>query len=83
MARPLRLELPGGIYHITARGNERKLIYRDDIDRTRFQETLAQVPPGRPMLAPEFDCLQACQPSQAEGASVKMSVSDSGRDDAR
>jgi REP element-mobilizing transposase RayT len=36
MARPLRIEFPGAFYHITARGNERKDIYRDDRDRERF-----------------------------------------------
>lgn len=56
MARPLRLELPGGVYHITARGNERKLIYRDDIDRTRFQEVLAQV-----LSRFHWLCLAYCQ----------------------
>src|SRR5438046_717770 len=30
MARPLRIERAGGWYHITGRGNERRLIYRDD-----------------------------------------------------
>ena len=33
MARPLRLELPGGIYHVTARGNERRSIFREAIAR--------------------------------------------------
>ncbi|MGH3109503.1 MAG: REP-associated tyrosine transposase [Gaiellaceae bacterium] len=41
MARPLRLEVEDGIYHLTARGNERKAIYRDDGDRGRFLEILA------------------------------------------
>jgi REP element-mobilizing transposase RayT len=36
MARPLRIEYPGAFYHVTARGNERKDIYRDDKDRERF-----------------------------------------------
>ncbi len=36
MARPLRIEYPGATYHVTARGNERAMIYRDDEDRTRF-----------------------------------------------
>lgn len=43
MARPLRLEVAGGTYHITARGNERKPIYRDDTDRRTFLGTLGQV----------------------------------------
>ena len=33
MARPLRLELPGGIYHVTARGSERRSIFREAIAR--------------------------------------------------
>ena len=41
MARPLRLAFGGGIYHVTARGNERKAIVRDDTDRARFVGTLA------------------------------------------
>ncbi|MGC2062405.1 MAG: transposase [Thermodesulfovibrionales bacterium] len=36
MARPLRIEYAGAFYHITARGNERKEIFRDDKDRERF-----------------------------------------------
>jgi hypothetical protein len=27
MARPLRLQFPGGIYHVTARGNDRQAIF--------------------------------------------------------
>ena len=33
MARPLRLELAGGLYHVTARGNRREAIYFNDEDR--------------------------------------------------
>ena len=36
MARPLRIEYPGAYYHITARGNERKDIYRSIQDREQF-----------------------------------------------
>ena len=35
MARPLRIELPGGLYHVMSRGNERRAIVRDDADRQR------------------------------------------------
>jgi len=42
MARALRIERPGGRYHVTARGNERKPIYRDDADRTHFLELLGE-----------------------------------------
>ena len=40
MARPLRIEYSGAIYHVTCRGNERKGIFRDDHDRKRFLEIL-------------------------------------------
>ena len=43
MARPLRLAVAGGVYHVTARGNERKAIVRDDGDRALFVDTLAQM----------------------------------------
>lgn len=36
MARPLRIEFPGALYHLTARGNARQPIYLDDIDRNAF-----------------------------------------------
>ena len=40
MARPLRIEFPGAIYHITSRGNARLPIFEDITDRTRFLEVL-------------------------------------------
>jgi putative transposase len=43
MARPLRICIPNGVYHVIARGNERAPIYRDDADRFRFLRTLARV----------------------------------------
>jgi len=42
MARPIRIEFPGADYHVTARGNERRAIFRDDQDRLMFLETLEQ-----------------------------------------
>ncbi|HET9854260.1 MAG TPA: transposase [Methylomirabilota bacterium] len=41
MSRPLRLQLPGGTYHVTARGNARRPIFEDDDDRVRFLVVLA------------------------------------------
>jgi REP-associated tyrosine transposase len=41
MSRPLRLQLPGGIYHVTARGNARRPIFEDDDDCARFLIVLA------------------------------------------
>jgi REP element-mobilizing transposase RayT len=35
MARPLRIQFPGAVYHVISRGNERKPIVRDDDDREK------------------------------------------------
>ena len=43
MARPLRIERVGGWYHVTARGNERRAIYRDDRDRLHYLEWVEQM----------------------------------------
>jgi REP element-mobilizing transposase RayT len=40
VTRPLRVQVVNGVYHVTARGNERKAIYRDDTDRQRFLEVV-------------------------------------------
>ena len=42
MARPLRIEYSGAVYHVTSRGNEQKAIYKDSQDRKRFLEILVQ-----------------------------------------
>src|SRR4030067_3297732 len=41
MARPLRIQYSGAVYHVTCRGNERKEIFKDDRDRKRFLGILA------------------------------------------
>jgi REP element-mobilizing transposase RayT len=43
MARPLRIEYPGALYHVTARGNARQDIFLDDEDRRRFIGVLDRV----------------------------------------
>jgi REP element-mobilizing transposase RayT len=43
MARPLRLEFAGGIYHVTSRGDRREDIYLDDDDRADWLEVLDKV----------------------------------------
>ena len=43
MARPLRIEFPGAVYHVTSRGNARQKIYRNDEDRETFLATLGWV----------------------------------------
>ena len=43
MARPLRIELPGAVYHVMSRGNRRDVIVRDEHDRHRWLEWLRRV----------------------------------------
>ena len=40
MARPLRLEYPGAVYHVVVRGNERRAVFRDDADRKLYLKRL-------------------------------------------
>ena len=40
MARQLRIEYPDALYHVTCRGNEKRLIFRSDKDREKFLEIL-------------------------------------------
>lgn len=43
MGRPLRIEFPGAVHHVTARGNARQAIFQDDLDRTAFLDILGKV----------------------------------------
>jgi len=40
MARALRIQYDGAVFHVTSRGNERKPVFRDDLDRETFLEVL-------------------------------------------
>jgi putative transposase len=42
MARPLRIEFPGAVYHVTSRGDRREAIFDDDADRHAFLNVIAQ-----------------------------------------
>jgi hypothetical protein len=33
MSRPLHIEFPGAVYHVTSRGDRREAIFEDDVDR--------------------------------------------------
>ena len=43
MARPLRVEFPGALYHVTSRGNAGQEVFLDDGDRLNFLDILAEV----------------------------------------
>ncbi|MGH7251326.1 MAG: REP-associated tyrosine transposase [Nitrospiraceae bacterium] len=55
MARQLRLEFEGALYHLTARGNARQPIFQDDTDRQQFLELL-----GRETLQQRWRCSAYC-----------------------
>jgi putative transposase len=42
LARPMRLEFAGALYHLTARGDRREPIFLDDQDRLIFLDLLAR-----------------------------------------
>jgi hypothetical protein len=42
MARKLRVQYPGAVYHVMNRGDRREPIYADDQDRLLFLDTLAE-----------------------------------------
>ena len=42
MSRPLRIQYPGAVYHVMARGNHGQEIFQDDRDRRCFLETLGE-----------------------------------------
>ena len=44
MARPLRIAFPGAFYHVTARGNERKAVFKSNDRQTflKYLETAAE-----------------------------------------
>ena len=43
MARPLRIELAGGVYHVTSRGDRRETIFGDDADRRAWVDLFGEV----------------------------------------
>ena len=40
MARPLRIDLKGGVYHVMSRGIDRRVIFKEDRDRLHFLDIL-------------------------------------------
>src|SRR5262249_39550774 len=42
MARPLRVEFEGALYHLTGRGNARQRIFADDKDGAKFVQLLSE-----------------------------------------
>ena len=60
MPRQVRIQYPGALYHVMARGDRREEIYRDDEDRRMFLEALGEVLPGsRKLLKRRREILEA------------------------
>src|SRR5688572_21961732 len=55
MARPLRLEFAGALYHVTSRGDHRDKIYLDDTDRRTFLDLL-----GKEVFQQRWLCYAYC-----------------------
>ncbi|MCH8154354.1 MAG: transposase [Proteobacteria bacterium] len=55
MSRPLRLQFPGAVTHVTSRGNAGQAIYLDDADRVRFLDLL-----GREIEQQRWRCHAYC-----------------------
>jgi len=55
MARPLRIEFPGALYHVTSRGNARQDIYLAESDRLDFLRLLGDV-----VTCKDWICLAYC-----------------------
>jgi len=82
MSRPLRLEFPGAIFHITSRGNERRPIFGDDEDRAtaglvaappylKVDWILEQFHPWAPFHDDQRHSPKGPQGPRWEGASLK------------
>ncbi len=42
MARQVRIEYPGAVYHLMARGNQGRPVFSDDPDRKQWLQTPAE-----------------------------------------
>jgi len=68
MARKLRIQYPGAIYHVMNRGDRREAIFEDDKDRERLLETLTEACAKTGWQAGKADGLERGRPkSAAEG----------------
>jgi len=52
--RPLRIQAPGAYYHITASGNTKRTLFRDDKERVDFLDLLADVVAARGWLCRSY-----------------------------
>jgi REP element-mobilizing transposase RayT len=65
MARPLRIEYSGVVYHVITRGNNRQAIFTDDRDRTTYLQKMGDqsslpILQDRPSSVPDDSADVAC-----------------------
>ena len=75
MSRPLRLEFPNALYHVTSRGDRREAIFEDNDGRLRFLEILGTVVADYNWL-----CHGYCLMDQERGLKKGVSRKGSGRE---
>jgi putative transposase len=59
MARPLRVDVPDGLYHVMARGIDRRTIFMDDRDRWHFVDLLAVLPERFRVVVHAYVCMDS------------------------
>lgn len=59
MARPLRVDVPDGLYHVMARGIERRTIFLDDRDRWHLLDLLAVLPERFRVVVHAYVCMES------------------------
>ena len=47
MARPLRVDVVDGVYHVVSRGNDRQALFKDDKERLKDRKDRGQVEEDR------------------------------------
>jgi len=67
MARKLRVEYLGAMYHVLNRGDRREPMLQDDLDRRRFLETLVETCAKRGWSAGELE-----RRRKADGEKLKI-----------
>ena len=59
MARPLRVDVADGLYHVMARGIERRSIFLDDKDRWHFLDLLSKLPERFRVIVHAYVCMES------------------------
>src|SRR5919106_83941 len=73
MARPLRWQFAGAVYHVTSRGSARQKILFNDADRKLFLKTLAHVVSSQGLTSPVFSYMEELQRPFTEASASKES----------